>query len=224
MINWKTYNQELIKRGEILIERDFFSAEQDKTKKRPGRPKEYPDSLIIFTLIIKFLTRFAYRQLQGYLSSLFAGSGFKVPNFRTIHYIIDFYSLPDNVEKAQSKGKKLEKVFADKGYDTHEIFNKLKQKGIVAGIIPRKSARIRGDSARDSVVRKLRRMGIRKYKEEIGYGKRNVVENFFSVFKRRFGEYVDSRKWENIRAEIMFKVFIVNSFKRGCLWSRELKV
>jgi len=76
--------------------RDFFSAEQDKTKKRPGRPKEYPDSLIIFTLIIKFLMRFAYRQLQGYLSSLFAGSGFKVPNFRTIHYIIDFESLPDN--------------------------------------------------------------------------------------------------------------------------------
>ena len=246
MINWKTYNQELIKRGEILIERDFFSAEQDKTKKRPGRPKEYPDSLIIFTLIIKFLMRFAYRQLQGYLSSLFAGSGFKVPNFRTIHYrfkklaqilesqIIDFDSLPDNfviaidatglklynreewnrkkhkrrsrkgwikihvavdveskqlvdvkitqdnvhdskmaipivegvVEKAQSKGKKLEKVFADKGYDTHEIFNKLKQKGIVAGIIPRKSARIRGDSARDRVVRKLRRMGIRKYWEK----------------------------------------------------------
>jgi len=38
-----------------------------------------------------------------------------VPNFRTIHYIIDFDSLPDNVEKVQSKGRKLEKVLADKG-------------------------------------------------------------------------------------------------------------
>ena len=39
-----------------------------------------------------------------------------MPNFRTIHYIIDFDSLPDNVEKAQSKGRKLEKVLADKRY------------------------------------------------------------------------------------------------------------
>ena len=39
-----------------------------------------------------------------------------MPNFRTIHYIIDFDSLLDNVEKAQSKGRKLEKVLADKRY------------------------------------------------------------------------------------------------------------
>jgi len=117
--------------------------------------------------------------------------------------------------KAKNRGKKLDKVLADKGYDTRNIFDKLKEKGIFAGIIPRKGSKVKGNSARDDAVRKIRRVGIKKYKEEIGYGKRNAVESFFSVFKRRFGEHVESRKWETIRAEIVLKAFIVSSFMKG---------
>ncbi len=124
--------------------------------------------------------------------------------------------LVEDVErKAREKGKKLEKVLADKGYDTHEIFNRLKEKGICAGIIPRKGSKVRGDNARDDAVKKIRCLGINKYKQEIGYGKRSIVESFFSVFKPRFGEYVQSRKWETIKAEIVLKLFIVSSFMRG---------
>ncbi len=109
--------------------------------------------------------------------------------------------------KAKEKGKKLEKVLADKSYDTHKIFNRLKEKGISTGIIPRKGSKVREESARDAAVRKIRGLGIKKYKQEIGDGKRNIVESFFSVFKRRFGEYVESRKWETIKAEIVLKLF-----------------
>jgi hypothetical protein len=38
------------------------------------------------------------------------------------------------------------------------------------------------------------------------------VESFFSTFKRWFGEHVMSRRFENMRKEIMFKVGIINMF------------
>jgi hypothetical protein len=39
-----------------------------------------------------------------------------------------------------------------------------------------------------------------------------LVESFLSVFKRWFGEHIVSRKFENIRKEIVFKVGIINMF------------
>jgi len=46
----------------------------------------------------------------------------------------------------------------------------------------------------------------------VGYGRRWLVEGFFSSFKRWFGEYVSSVKFENIRKELVFKVAIANMF------------
>ncbi|MDQ7038995.1 MAG: IS5/IS1182 family transposase, partial [Aquificota bacterium] len=54
-----------------------------------------------------------------------------------------------------------------------------------------------------------------KWKEHMEYGKRWLVESFFSVFKRWFGEYVSGVRFENIRKEIVFKVAIVNMFLMG---------
>ena len=47
-------------------------------------------------------------------------------------------------------------------------------------------------------------------KREVEYGKRWLVESFFSVFKRWFGEYVVSRGFENMKKELVFKVGIMN--------------
>ena len=49
-------------------------------------------------------------------------------------------------------------------------------------------------------------------KQSLINGKRWLVESFFSVFKRWFGEYVSHMKIENIRKEVMFKVWIINLF------------
>ena len=56
------------------------------------------------------------------------------------------------------------------------------------------------------------RRGRRKWKEAVGYGKRWLVEGFFSSFKRWFGEYVSSVKFGNIKKELIFKVAIANMF------------
>ncbi len=199
MTHWKTYNKQLVKRGEILVSKDLFEDKPKEAKRKPGRPKVYPDTFIIFALIINYLMRLTYRELQGFLTSFFNNMNVKVPNFRTFRYQMALPIVEDVERKARERGKKLEKVLADKGYDTHEIFNRLKEKGICAGIIPRKGSKVRGDSARDDAVRKTRCLGINKYKQEIGYGK----------------EYVESRKWETIKAEIVLKLFIVSSFMRG---------
>ena len=76
-------------------------------------------------------------------------------------------------------------------------------------ILPRSSAKISGNIARDKV---MGLKGKRAWKEASGYGKRWLVESFFSVFKRWFGEYVSHMKIENIRKEVMFKVWIINLF------------
>ncbi len=110
-------------------------------------------------------------------------------------------------QKAKEKCKRVEKVIADIRYDTHRTFRH--ERGIEPCILPRSSARISGNTARDKVIRLISK---RAWKEASGYGKRWLVESFFSVFKRWFGEYVSHMKIENIRKEVMFKVWIINLF------------
>lgn len=45
--DWKRYNKELVKRGEILIDSSILGfVEGEKQEKRMGIPPLYPDSLI----------------------------------------------------------------------------------------------------------------------------------------------------------------------------------
>ena len=116
-------------------------------------------------------------------------------------------------EKAEKKERRIKKVIADAGagYDTHEFFRYLGKEKIESAVMVRRGAKIRGNPYRDRVIRAIRR-GKRKWKESVGYGKRWLVEGFFSSFKRWFGEYVSSVRFENIRKELVFKVAIANMF------------
>ncbi len=73
-------------------------------------------------------------------------------------------------------------------------------------MLVRKGSKIRGNAPRDAV------RGKRKWKRAVGYGKRWLVDSFFSVLKRWFGEYVSNLRFENMKREIVFKVGIVNMF------------
>ena len=287
--NWKNYNKELVKRGEILIVPELINVKQEKTKKR-GRPYKYPEQLIMLLLFLKFALRLPYRQTEGVARKTFSSLGIEIPNFRTLHYRLskgnfalgdlpnveelpeDFVIVLDSsgikvtnrgewirrkwgkrprkgwvkihvafdvkskqvvelevtdertadckkakelVEKAKKKaekeGKGIKKVIADAGYDTHEFFRYLGEEGIEPAVLVRKGAKVGGNPYRDRIVRAIRR-GKRKWKKRVEYGKRWLVEGFFSMFKRWFGEYVSSIKFENIRKELVFKVAIANTF------------
>jgi transposase len=107
--------------------------------------------------------------------------------------------------EAKEKGRKVSKIIGDGAYDAHSFFRYLHDNGICAGILVRKGSKGRGNRLRDEVVRAVRR-GKKRWKEEVEYGKRWLMESFFSVFKRWFGEHVVSRRFENIGKEIVFKV------------------
>ena len=48
------------------------------------------------------------------------------------------------------------------------------------------------------------------WKKRVGYGRRWIVEIFFSAFKRIFGESVMAKKWDNIVQEVLLKVSVWN--------------
>ena len=114
-------------------------------------------------------------------------------------------------EKVEKMGKRIKKVIADAGYDTHEFFRCLGEKRIEPAVLVRRGAKIRGNQYRDKVIRAIRK-GRRKWKKAVDYGKRWLVEGFFSSFKRWFGEYVASVKFGSIRKELIFKVAIASMF------------
>jgi len=55
------------------------------------------------------------------------------------------------------------------------------------------------------VVNRIKEIGINAYKQEIGYSFRNIVEGFFSIFKRKF-------ELENIKTEIFLKAMLIIGF------------
>lgn len=121
-------------------------------------------------------------------------------------------------------------VRGDKGYDTQKNFEYCKKNGILAIIPVKLNASPSGKGARQDAVRvqldipatrarlncvdnpKRRIRKQKSWKKRIRYGFRWAVEGFYSRFKRIFGEYVFSRKWGNIRKEIITKVNLLNLF------------
>ncbi|MDE1768242.1 MAG: IS5 family transposase [Candidatus Micrarchaeota archaeon] len=121
-------------------------------------------------------------------------------------------------------------VRADKGYDTVNNFRYCQENNIQAIIPVKINASPKRKGARQTAVREqfcipptherlnlfdtlTRRIYKQKvWKKIVKYGFRWFVEGFYSRFKRIFGEYVFSRKWKNIKKEIVAKVNILNLF------------
>lgn len=133
-----------------------------------------------------------------------------------------------NLLKQALKVGKPSKLLADSAYDSRDNFNLLSRLGITPGIKPRsvdmlpkgwrplwqrKRLRI---SARGSLIRKQNvieySLNPNTWKQRMGYGKRWVVEIFFSAFKRIFGEHVRARKFNNMVNELLIKATLYNRF------------
>ncbi|MCS6875437.1 MAG: transposase [Aquificaceae bacterium] len=122
----------------------------------------------------------------------------------------------NSVKKAEVLGGNAKEAIAETGYHTHKIFRHLTNRGIKPMMEVRRDAVITSNKVRDEVVREIRK-GRKRWKERNGYGRRWHVESLFWSFKRWFGEYVSSVKFENIRKELMFKVMIKSVFLSGSI-------
>jgi len=71
--DWKTYNSQLVKRGEFFINPSFLETWLDEVKEmnvgKVGQPYLYPPSLITF-LAVLYAKGFDYRSLQGIVQVL----------------------------------------------------------------------------------------------------------------------------------------------------------
>lgn len=69
LIDWKIYNEGLVKRGELLLDFDIFKNwDEEKNMQnedKVGAPYKYPDSFIIFLLQIKSAFQIDYRMTEG---------------------------------------------------------------------------------------------------------------------------------------------------------------
>jgi len=106
--------------------------------------------------------------------------------------------LPALVEQAETVlGGPVRRVLADGAYDTREIFDFLRRKGIEAGVRIRQGASCKskgGTFARPLAVRERQSLGEYQWKRRYGYGMRWKVECTISAVKRILGESVRSRR------------------------------
>ena len=101
------------------------------------------------------------------------------------------------------------RIFGDKGYDSKYIYNMF---GYNAVIPPRKNAstKSRGSSARAKIVRYIKKNSMEQWKENNSYGKRWIVEIYFSGLKRVMSEVIKAKKIEYIIQELALKVVYYN--------------
>jgi hypothetical protein len=69
LIDWRIYNEGLVKRGEFLLDFDLFKDWAKELKglnaTKRGRPYKYPESFILFFARLKSVFRIDYRTLEG---------------------------------------------------------------------------------------------------------------------------------------------------------------
>jgi hypothetical protein len=73
VIHWPSYNQSLVRRGEILFSYDFLDMwdyNLDKmNENKKGKPYSFPDSFILIISYIRIYFHLPYRQTEGVIKA-----------------------------------------------------------------------------------------------------------------------------------------------------------
>lgn len=114
------------------------------------------------------------------------------------------------------KGK-VKKLAGDGAYDKKKVYDQLSKRKIKPIIPPRKGARItrHGNSRgrelpRDKAIRRIRKVGRKKWKKQSGYHRRSIVESTMFRLKSQFGEKLASRDIEQQKVEVSIKCYLLN--------------
>ena len=138
--DWKEYNQELVRRGELLIDLVFLESWNQELKAmnrgKRGKPFAYPMSFVKFLAPVRVFFHLPYRQEEGFVEAL---SKFvpelKVPDYTTIYRRVSAFvpefeqslgDLDDEVIIAvDSSGVKV----TNRGEWVRELWNRRSKKG-----------------------------------------------------------------------------------------------
>lgn len=129
----------------------------------------------------------------------------------------DSSQFPELIKEAP---KSIQKAYADGAYDTTECRRILFDRGIEDIIPPRKTSKIRKEKElgnRNNGVKELRGLGgdYQLWKLLKGYGKRSLVETFFSRLKLIYGERLSCKHFTNQKLEALLRVFTLNKMAKA---------
>ncbi len=111
----------------------------------------------------------------------------------------------------------IEAVCADGAYDFAVCYQALKERAAKPLIPPRSDAVVRGKSPfeqRDENVRKIKKLGRRKWKKESGYHQRSLVETAFFRLKTIFTDKMRARTVERQKVEARVRCLALNKMTR----------
>jgi hypothetical protein len=113
----------------------------------------------------------------------------------------------------------IDKFRGDGSYDKWKVYGTLAEQEIVPIIPPQHNAKIKqhGNCSddplpRDEAIRAIRRVGRKRWKEEIGYHLRSLAETTMYRFKSCFGGVLKNRLLKNQRTEARLRCKILNRF------------
>lgn len=109
-------------------------------------------------------------------------------------------------------------LFGDGGYDTRGCYEVIAAKGAQAIIPPQKNAKIwlHGNTkaprlARDENLRRIRQIGRKGWKEEIGYHARSLSETAMFRFKTIFGHGLSNRHFDTQKTQTKIQIGALNT-------------
>ena len=132
----------------------------------------------------------------------------------------------EGIKFLQSIGRKVHSFTADGAYDSTAIYKAAKARGAKIVVPPSRKAtaptkRKSELPERDRTVRRIRKVGRRRWKKESGYHRQGRVENTFFRFKSTVGERLRARHTE---AQATEAVIACNALNRMFELSRPCSV
>lgn len=128
--------------------------------------------------------------------------------------VSDGQVLPDLLDGIEDE---IEQVSADGAYDKRNCYDTIARRQAKAAIPPRKGAKIwrHGNSKsdrhnRDQNLRRIRKVGRKRWKCESGYHRRSIAETTMFRFKVIFGGELRSRKFDNQAVELFLQCAALN--------------
>lgn len=105
----------------------------------------------------------------------------------------------------------------DGAYDKTKLRRKLSKRDIAQIIPPQRNAVIskkpdKAMESRNKAIKRIRKIGRKKWKQEVGYHKRSLAEVAMFRYKTIIGDKISSRKFENEKIEVRIGCKILNKF------------
>jgi len=223
-----------VQRGDITlwISEDATDTWSPEPSGKRGGQRKFSDQAIETALVLRLVLKLPLRQAEGFLRSVLSlmALDLEVPDHTTIsrrsqHLGVDrdgvivAEALTDgNADDATRAPGLIDDVdggiasfTADAAYDTTAIYNAAAARGAKVIVPPRMSAaRSKRSNARDRTVRRIRKIGRRRWKKESGYHRQARVENTFFRYTSIISDRLRARHPKSQEAEALIACNILN--------------